>query len=117
MGSYTEHARRNTATRMGWHFRTLSLLSIVISVKARMLDRNCFGSENGTLSDTFLASPVDEEAQAVVYGGERAFSVNLVKSLFKKYETEAIEQNIFISPSSIYHTLMLSYFGALGGTE
>jgi len=95
----------------------MSLLFLVLNVSAQMLDRNCFGSENGTLSDTFLASPVDEEAQAVVYSGERAFSVNLVKSLFKKYETEEIEQNIFISPSSIYHTLMLSYFGALGDTE
>merc|ERR1719367_2426278 len=99
------------------NFRVLACLSLVLTVKAQMLDRNCFGSENGTLSDTFLASPVDEDAQAVVYGGERAFSVNLVKALFKKYENEAIEQNIFISPSSIYHTLMLSYFGALGETE
>merc|ERR1711892_584339 len=108
---------QHTARRMVVSSTVLAFLSIGISVKAQMLDRNCFGSENGTLSDTFLASPVDEEAQAVVYGGERAFSVNLVKSLFKKYETEAIEQNIFISPSSIYHTLMLSYFGALGETE
>jgi len=98
-------------------FRALACLAMVFTVKAQMLDRNCFGSENGTLSDTFLASPVDEDAQAVVYGGERAFSVNLVKALFKKYETEAIEQNIFISPSSIYHTLMLAYFGALDETE
>merc|ERR1711892_1011611 len=108
---------QHTARRMVVSSTVLAFLSIGISVKAQMLDRNCFGSENGTLSDTFLASPVDEEAQAVVYGGERAFSVNLVKALLKKYETEAIEQNIFISPSSIYHTLMLAYFGALGDTE
>merc|ERR1719367_173221 len=99
------------------NFRVLTCFALVLTVKAQMLDRNCFGSENGTLSDTFLASPVDEDAQAVVYGGERAFSVNLVKSLFEKYENESIEENIFISPSSIYHTLMLSYFGALGETE
>merc|ERR1719295_1221495 len=95
----------------------LGLLSIVISVNAQMLDRNCFGSENGTLSDTFLASPVNEEAQAVVYAGERAFSVNLVKALFEKYENESIAENIFISPSSIYHTLLLAYFGSLGDTQ
>jgi len=85
----------------------------------QMLDRNCFeeDGEKGTLSDTFLASPVNEEAQAVVYSGERAFSVNLVKSLFEKYENESIEENIFISPSSIYHTLMLAYFGSLGETQ
>jgi serine protease inhibitor len=55
--------------------------------------------------------------QAIVYGGERAFSVNLIKALFSKYEDSSIEQNIFISPSSIYHTLMLAYFGALGETQ
>jgi serpin B len=60
---------------------------------------------------------VNEEAQALVYGGERAFSVNLIKALFKKFEDGKIEENIFISPSSIYHTLMLTYFGAQGATE
>ena len=52
-----------------------------------------------------------------MYGGERAFAVNLVKALFAKYEGASIEENIFISPSSIYHTLMLAYFGALGETQ
>jgi len=99
-------------------FRLVIFTFVVLATEAQMLDRNCFGSEeNGTLSDTFLASPVNEEAQAVVYGGERAFSVNLTKALFKKFEKSAIEQNIFISPSSIYHTLMLAYFGAKGKTQ
>jgi len=84
---------------------------------AQVLDRNCFSDENGTLSDTFLDRTGDEEAKAVVYGGERAFAVNLVKALFAKYEGASIEENIFISPSSIYHTLMLAYFGALGETQ
>jgi len=68
------------------------------------------------LTATFLASK-NEEAQALVYSGERAFSVNLIKALFEKYENESIEENIFISPSSIYHTLMLAYFGSLGETQ
>lgn len=83
----------------------------------QVLDRNCFSDENGTLSDTFLDRTGDEEAKAIVYGGERAFAVNLIKALFSKYEDKAIEQNIFISPSSIYHTLMLAYFGALDETQ
>ena len=86
-------------------------------VSGQVLDRNCFGSENSTLSDTFLASPVNEDVQAAVYAGERAFAVNLIKALFKKFETEKIEENIFISPSSIFHTLLLTYFGARGETE
>merc|ERR1712177_173775 len=100
--------------------RLVIFCCVLISfTKCQMLDRNCFGGdeEKGTLSDTFLASPVNEEAQATVYSGERAFSVNLIKSIFEKYENESIEENIFISPSSIYHTLMLAYFGSLGETQ
>merc|ERR1712141_209665 len=85
----------------------------------QMLDRNCFGDEGqqGILSDTFLASPVNNQSKALVYEGERDFSVNLIKALFEKYERESIEENIFISPSSIYHTLMLAYFGSRGETQ
>jgi len=86
---------------------------------SQMLDRNCFGDEGqqGILSDTFLASPVNNQSKALVYEGERDFSVNLIKALFEKYERESIDENIFISPSSIYHTLMLAYFGARGETQ
>jgi len=85
----------------------------------QMLDRNCFGDEGqqGILSDTFLASPVNNQSKALVYEGERDFSVNLIKALFEKYERESIGENIFISPSSIYHTLMLAYFGSRGETQ
>jgi len=61
----------------------------------QMLDRNCFGDEgqNGILSDTFLASPVNNQSKAIVYEGERDFSVNLIMALFEKYETESIDEN------------------------
>jgi len=95
----------------------LTVLVLVTGARCQMLDRNCFGEEEeGELTATFLASK-NEEAQALVYSGERAFSVNLIKGLFEKYENESIEENIFISPSSIYHTLMLAYFGSLGETQ
>jgi serpin B len=89
------------------------------ATQAQMLDRNCFGDEGpqGILSDTFLASPVNNQSKALVYQGERDFSVNLIKALFEKYERESISENIFISPSSIYHTLMLAYFGSRGETQ
>jgi len=95
----------------------LTVLVLVTGARCQMLDRNCFGEEDeGELTATFLASK-NEEAQALVYSGERAFSVNLIKALFEKYENESIEENIFVSPSSIYHTLMLAYFGSLGETQ
>ena len=64
----------------------------------QMLDRNCFGDEgqSGILSDTFLASPVNNESKAIVYEGERDFSVNLIKALFEKYETESIPSSIML---------------------
>lgn len=89
----------------------------VVGANGQMLDGNCFLNQNDSLSESFLAGPVDKTAQAVVYSGERAFSVHLIKSLFKKYQNIGINQNIFISPSSIYHTLMLAYFGSQGETE
>lgn len=95
----------------------VALLCVLARTQAQVLDRNCFSDENGTLSDTFLDRTGDEEAKAIVYGGERAFSVNLIKSLFTQSEDSSIQQNIFISPSSIYHTLMLAYFGANGETQ
>jgi len=103
---------------MGRLISGLSVLILVTGSRCQMLDRNCFGEEGeeGALTATFLASK-NEEAQALVYSGERAFSVNLIKALFEKYENESIEENIFISPSSIYHTLMLAYFGSLGETQ
>jgi len=104
---------------------TLSLRILILAALSwaaahcQMLDRNCFGDEGqqGILSDTFLASPVDNQSKALVYQGERDFSVNLIKALFEKYERESISENIFISPSSIYHTLMLAYFGSRGETQ
>ena len=58
-----------------------------------------------------------ELSRPVLCRGERDFSVNLIKALFKKFESKRIEKNIFISPSSIYHTLLLAYFGARGLTQ
>lgn len=101
---------------MGWT-RAVIWLCLLETGHLQILDRNCFSDENGTLSDTFLDRTGDEDAKAIVYGGERAFSVNLIKALFEKYEDSSIDQNIFISPSSIYHTLMLAYFGSLGETQ
>jgi len=95
----------------------LCLYLLINGRNGQVLDTNCFLNQNDTLSDTFLAVPVNKSTQEQVYGGERAFSVDLIKSLFQKYRNIGINQNIFISPSSIYHTLMLAYFGSEGETQ
>merc|ERR1711881_347980 len=115
MGSQSQ-----TDSRMTPSVRLILLASLGCqAATSQMLDRNCFGDEGqqGILSDTFLASPVNNQSKALVYEGERDFSVNLIKALFEKYERESISENIFISPSSIYHTLMLAYFGSRGETQ
>merc|ERR1711981_484996 len=83
-------------------------------------------------SESFLTDPPTEEVRNIVNKGQRDFSVNIIKSLFDKYQKESeelVEQrskrevdapnahNIFISPSSIFQSLMLAYFGAAGETE
>jgi len=87
-------------------------------------------------TESFLTDPPTEEIRNIVNKGQRDFSVNIIKSLFNKYQRESNERvekseeerikresgdssvsNIFISPSSIFQSLMLAYFGAAGETE
>nr|ACO14815.1 Serpin B4 [Caligus clemensi] len=87
---------------------------------------NALPEENGSsfehmecLQGDSLTNPVLEEVKEQIRRGERDFSVNLIKSLFKDgNQTETGEEtNIFISPSSIYQALTLSHFGARGKTK
>ena len=41
--------------------------------------RDCFGSSNTSLTDSFMAAPATDADKAVLYAGERAFSVHLIK--------------------------------------
>jgi len=85
---------------------------------AAALDGSCFADSSMKLSDeSFLNNLVVNSSQDVVHRGERDFSVNLIKALFAKYTNQRIEENIFISPSSIFQTLLLAFFGAEGETR
>ncbi len=88
------------------------ILTLVLgsSVMGMSLDTSCMDAD-------FLTSQPPEADKAAVTRGERDFSVNLMKSLFYGFNATGNNGNIFISPSSIYQTLMLSYFGAAGKTE
>jgi len=81
-------------------------------------DHSCFtGDYEDQDTLQFLAAPNSGISQAVMQAAERDFSVNLIKGLFKKFENEKINENIFISPSSIYKTLLLAYIGSSGKTK
>jgi len=82
------------------------------------------------ISQDFLSQSPTDDVRALVNRGQRDFSVNLIKSMFDQLNASvngAIndatksdaggDANIFVSPSSIYQTMMLAYFGAKGRTE
>lgn len=81
-------------------------------------DHSCFTGDHAD-QDTlqFIADSDSGISQSVIHSAERDFSVNLIKGIFKKFENEKITENIFLSPSSIYKTLMLAYIGANGKTK
>jgi serine protease inhibitor len=86
------------------------LLALAVGLKAAVLDTSCMDAD-------FLSERPPEEERMQVNRGERDFSVRLIKSLFEDFNTTGLHENIFVSPSSIYQTLMLAYFGAAGDTQ
>ncbi len=90
----------------------LLLLASASAVSALSLD--CLP---GQASDAdFLSEPASPEAKATIDEGERAFAVRLVKYLFDEM-AGVVDKNIFVSPASVFQTLMLSYMGSAGETE
>ena len=79
---------------------------------ANSIDTSC-------VSKDFLSEAPTDDVRATVNRGQRDFSVNLIKSMFGQVNsTESNkEANIFVSPSSIFQTMLLAYFGAEGVTE
>jgi len=89
------------------------LLAANMALSASM-DTSCLGTDADVNDETFLAEHVGNETLQAINDGERAFSVNLIKSLFGDGPSS---RNIFISPASIYQTLTLAFMGAEGETE
>jgi len=102
-------------TQIKMIFSRTSGLVVVFAVLVNSI--SCI--ETDCISDDFMTEKgsTTDEARDIVNSGERDFSVNLIKSLFKDAENVGLQQNIFVSPSSIYETLLLAYFGAGGDTE
>ena len=85
------------------------LLSWLAVSQANVVDTSC-------ISQDLLKSPPQDEVRAIINKGQRDFSVNLIKNMFHQTNSTG-GTNIFVSPSGIYQTLMLAYFGADGVTE
>jgi len=67
------------------------------------------------VTEDFLSEAPTDKIRGAVSSGQRDFSVNLIKNMFNV--TSEKSSNIFVSPSSIFQTLMMAYFGASGVTE
>jgi serine protease inhibitor len=56
---------------------------------------------------------LDPEARTNLYRGQLEFTLNLFNAINKAVP----DDNIFFSPFSVYHSLLLAYFSAGGETE
>lgn len=65
------------------------------------------------LTDHDDAQPINKDARSKLYLGEQIFTLNMLKAL----NNSSPGENIFFSPYSTFHALLLAYFGAKGNTE
>ncbi|XP_030559568.1 serine protease inhibitor 88Ea-like isoform X1 [Drosophila novamexicana] len=68
------------------------------------------------LSAEFCGTPTDPSMSSIrpnLYRGQQEFSVAMLDAIRKATPNE----NVFFSPYSTYHALLLAYFGATGETE
>lgn len=56
---------------------------------------------------------ITKQAKSSLYKGEQIFTVNFLDALNKATPNE----NLFFSPYSLYHALLLAYFGSHNQTE
>jgi len=65
------------------------------------------------LTENDSTQPFNKDARSKLYLGEQTFTLNMLKAL----QTSSPSENIFFSPYSTFHALLLVYFGAKGNTE
>lgn len=65
------------------------------------------------LSENDSIQPPNKDARSKLYFGEQSFTLNMLKAL----KNSSPNENIFFSPYSTFHALLLAYFGAKGNTE
>ncbi|KAG4080758.1 hypothetical protein HA402_005938 [Bradysia odoriphaga] len=65
------------------------------------------------LTDNDSIQPFNKDARSKLYLGEQTFTLNMLKVL----QSSSPSENIFFSPYSTFHALLLAYFGAKGTTE
>lgn len=80
-------------------------------------------SVNGTSRTGRRSSGPDDQALTALFAGQMQFSVDLFKTVFNMSNKQNggvsnnRSENIFISPMSVYSSLLLAYFGSNNRTE
>lgn len=65
------------------------------------------------LTDSGEHTPPSPTSRSQLYRGEQSFTLNMLRAI----NQTAPHGNVFYSPYSTYHALLLAYFGAAGRTE
>lgn len=65
------------------------------------------------LTDNDSIQTISRDARSKLYNGQTTFTLNMLKAL----KSTSPNENIFFSPYSTFHALLLAYFGSKGNTE
>lgn len=80
--------------------------STILAAIAIAVDGQC-------LSENDVGSTLIKGSKSKLYAGEQEFSLNLLEQI----NQISSQENVFFSPYSVYHALLLAYFGATNQTE
>ncbi|CAG9783036.1 unnamed protein product [Diatraea saccharalis] len=81
-------------------------IAVIALLAVSTVSSQCFYKDDSS-------KKLDPEARTNLYRGQLEFTLNLFNAINKAVPND----NIFFSPFSVYHTLLLAYFAAGGETE
>lgn len=65
------------------------------------------------LSENDVGSTLSKGIKTKLYSGQQEFTLNLLEQV----NQISSQENVFFSPYSVFHALLLAYFGSNGNTE
>lgn len=81
-------------------------LAAAVLIIATTVHCQCFYKDDSS-------KKLDPDAKTMLYRGQLEFTLNLFNAINKAVPND----NIFFSPFSVYHSLLLAYFATGGNTE
>ncbi|KAL4709183.1 hypothetical protein ACJJTC_008111 [Scirpophaga incertulas] len=81
-------------------------IAVIAALAVSSAHSQCFSKDDST-------KKLDPEARTNLYRGQLVFTLNLFNAINKAVP----DDNIFFSPFSVYHSILLAYFASAGNTE